>query len=1119
MRNVFSLAAALFVFIFSAATTAWAQPNGGTRLLRYPDIHGDTVVFTYAGDLWLANVTEASGASGGVSSGATARRLTSHPGEELFGRFSPDGRQIAFTAEYSGNRQVHVIPVDGGNPRQLTFRNDIGVLPLRGGYDNQVLDWSPDGKQILFQSHRVPWSDRIGRLYVVPAAGGMEKPLPMPEGSGGVFSPDGTRVAYTPIMREFRTWKRYRGGRAQDVWVYDLAHDTAERVTDSPATDNLPVWIGDTLYFTSDREGGVLDLYAVDLKSGQSRGDLKSGQPRRATTSTPWDVLFPQGDGRRIVYQSGGWIWLFDPAPASGQPQPRRLTIRVNGDLPQALPYFANVTQDVQAFSLSPTGKRAAFEARGEILTVPAEAGEIRDLTGGTPGVREMTPAWSPDGRWIAYLSDRTGEYEIWVRTSDGSGEERQVTRGGDTWRYPPVWSPDSKKVAFGDRERRLRYAEIDSGRIVDVDRERLFDITDYRWSPDSRWLTYTKTGESQLPSIWVWSLEQKKGWQLTSDMTGEAEPVFDPSGKYLFFLSNRDYNLTFSGYEFNYLYTDPTRVYVAILAKDGPALFRPRSDEENRDEESRGEEGSAKKGAGEAGKGKPEPVRIDPDGFEQRVRAVPGNPGTYRSLSAGPGAVYYVVDGDGTPQLRRFDLKTEKEDVILSGLQVYELSADGQKILYQQGNTYGIIDPRPGQNPGAGKLPMDKLAIRIDPRAEWGEMFVDAWRTLRDWFYDPALHGADWKGLRERYGEMLPHVASRQELEFILGELGSEISAGHVYVEKGNAPGVVERVENGLLGAEVEAHSSGYFKIARIFPGENWHEGFRSPLTEPGVDVKPGDFILAVDGQTTKGVDNFYRLLQNKANRVVTLRVNSRPAEDGAREARVRTIAKEQNLRYLEWVLANREKVEKASGGRIGYVHTPDTALGGNRELFKTFFPQAHKEALIIDDRYNNGGFIPDRMIELLSRPLLNYWTARGGAFYSTPGFVHTGPKAMLINAQAGSGGDALPFYFRKLNLGPLIGTRTWGGLAGLNTSPTLIDGSQITTPAFRFFTTEGTWAVENEGVAPDMEVIDRPDALAKGKDPSLEAAIDYLLKELAKNPPRKMTAPVPPKQGGGGR
>ena len=1098
MGKVISLAARLFLTTLATAAVAWAQPDAGntgdtgTRLLRYPDIQGNTVVFCYAGDLWLADVSAASSPDG-----ATARRLTSHPGEEQFPRFSPDGRQVAFTAEYSGTRQVHVIPVDGGNTRQLTFHNDIGELPPRGGYDNQVMDWTPDGKQVLFAPHRVAYSERIGRPYLVPAAGGMETPLPMPEGSGATFSPDGTRLAYTPIMREFRTWKRYRGGRAQDVWIYDLAHDTAERVTDSPATDNLPVWIGDTLYFTSDREGGRLDLYALDLK--------ERGQPRRATTSRDWDVLWPSGDGRRIVYQSGGWIWLFDPSTS----QTRRLTIRVEGDLPRALPYFANVTEDIQWMSVSPAGRRAVFEARGDVLTVPAEQGEVRNLTG-TSGVREMTPAWSPDGRWIAYLSDRTGEYEIWVRPSDGSGEERQVTRGGDTWRLFLQWSPDSKKIAFGDKERRLRYAEVDSGRIVDVDRAERFDITDYQWSPDSRWLAYTKVGVTQLGSVWVWSLDQKKGWQLTSDMTNEAEPVFDSTGKYLFFLSDRDFNLTFSGFEQDYVYTEPTRVYVGILSEDGPALLRPQSDEEPMEEKA-----EAKKDSPSA-KGKPEPVRIDPEGFERRVRALPGDPGDYSNLAAGPGAVYYMVTRDSTPQLRRWELDAEKDEVVLSGLQAFDLSADGKKVLYKQARTYGIVDARPGQSPGAGKLAINKLEVRIDPHAEWSQMFADAWRGLRDWFYDPAVHGADWKGLRERYGELLPWVASRQDLDFVLGELGGEVSAGHVYVERGYEP-VVERVENGLLGAEIEAHSSGYFKIARIFPGENWHEDFRSPLTEPGVDVHPGDLILAVDGQTTKGVDNFYRLLQNKAERVVALRVNSRPSEEGAREVRVRTVSSEQNLRYLEWVQANRAKVEKASGGRIGYIHLPDTAEAGNRELFKGFYSQAYKDALIIDDRYNNGGFIPDRMIALLSRPLLNYWAIRGRGFFSAPGFVHTGPKAMLINGLAGSGGDALPYYFRELHLGPLIGTRTWGGLAGLNDSPALVDGSQLTTPAFRFFTTGGEWAVENEGVAPDTEVIDRPDAIAKGRDPGLEAAIDYLLKELEKNPPRKVTVPEPPKQGGG--
>ena len=503
------------------------------------------------------------------------------------------------------------------------------------------------------------------------------------------------------------------------------------------------------------------------------------------------------------------------------------------------------------------------------------------------------------------------------------------------------------------------------------------------------------------------------------------------------------------------------------------------------------------------------------PRGSSCGVRALPGNPGDHRGLSVGPGAVYYIVTRDDTPQLRRFDLNAEKDEVVLAGLQGYDLSADGQKILYRQANTFGIIDARAGQNPGAGKLAMEKLEIRIEPRAEWQQMYVDAWRSMRDWFYDPALHGVDWKGLRERYGELVPHVASRDDLDFILGELGGELSAGHVYVERGSQPPAVERVENGLLGGEVEAHASGWFRIARIFPGENWHESFRSPLTEPGVDVKPGDFILAVDGQTTKGIDNFYRLLQNKAGRVVVLRVNGRPAEEGAREVRVRPVASEQNLRYLEWVQQTRAKVEKASGGRIGYIHLPDTAVAGNRELFKGFYPQAHKEALILDARYNNGGFIPDRMLELINRPLLNYWAVRGLEVYTTPGFVHTGPKAMLINGQAGSGGDAFPYYFRKMGLGPLIGTRTWGGLIGLTGSPSLIDGGQLSTPSTRFLTTEGKWDVENVGVAPDIEVIDRPDAVAKGQDPSLETAIEYLLKELEKNPPQKVKVPEPPKGG----
>lgn len=1088
MRRLFCI----LLLLCSLPGLAVAQ-GAGTRLLRYPDIAGDMVVFSYAGDLWTV------GADGG-----TARRLTSDPGLEVFPKLSPDGKWVAFTGQYSGTSQVHVIPVDGSAaPRQLTFRNDVGELPPRGGIDNQVLGWTPDGKEVLFNAHRTPYSDRNSRPYLVPAMGGMEHPLPMPEGAGGTLSPDGTRYAYTPIMREFRTWKRYKGGRAQDVWIYDLKNDTSQQITDFAGSDNQPVWIGNTIYFTSDRGGWQLNLFAYDLASRQVR---------QVTNHDTFDVLWPSGDDRRIVYENGGYVYLFDPA--SGQS--RQVPVQVSGDFRGTVPYFKNVTGDVQAMGISPTGKRAVLGARGDVFTVPADKGEIRNLTD-TPGVREMDPSWSPDGRWVVYQSDKTGEYEFYVRPSDGSGEERRVTQDGKVWRFPPLWSPDSKKIAFADKTRRLLWADVATGKVTEADRNDRGDFFDYRWSPDSRWLTYTKVGETLLPSVWVYSLEAKKAMRLTSDFTAEAEPVFDPQGRYLYFLSNRDFNLTFSGFEFNYLYTNPTRVYVAVLSKDGPALFLPQSDDEEEKAADTAAADTAKPAKGEADSAAPAKtveVKIDADGFEQRVRAIPGGPGNYRNVAANADGVFYLT-GDGPfGSLRMYGLKAEKEEVILDGVAAFELSADGKKILYRKGDTYGIVDAKPGQKAGDGKLGLEKLELRIDPKAEWAQMYTDAWRILRDWFYDPAMHGVDWKALHDRYGALVPYVANRADLDFIFGELGGELSAGHVYVAPGDEPGA-QRVENGLLGADVEA-ADGYYKVTKIYPGENWHDDFRSPLTEPGVHVKVGDYVLAVDGESasTSKVPNFFQLLQNKAGRAVALLVNDKPTAQGARTERVRPVTNEQNLRYLDWVISNREKVAKLSGGRIGYIHLPNTAEEGNRELFKYFYPQTQTDALILDDRFNGGGFIPDVMIELVSRPLLNYWASRDVLPASTPTFVHTGPKVTLINGQAGSGGDAFPYYFKKLGLGPLIGTRTWGGLIGLSGTPDLLDGGSVSAPTFRFLGTDGKWVVENEGVAPDIEVIDRPELVAKGQDPSLEKAVEVLLEELKKNPPHKVTVPAPPKQ-----
>ncbi len=1115
----------LIALLVCGAVTSFAAPQreeGLARLLRFPDIHGETIAFVYAGDIWTV-----------PAEGGTARRLTSHPGVEIFPKFSPDGRFIAFSGEYGGTRQVFVIPVEGGQPRQLTYRNDVGPLPPRGGWDNIVLGWTPDGKNVLFRANRVPQSNRLGRPYLVPFEGGQEQPLPITEGGSARYSPDGTKLAYTPISNEFRGWKRYRGGQSPDVWIYDLAHNTAEQITTTRAQDMVPVWLGDTIYFLSDRDW-TMNLFAYDTRSKKTR---------KVTNHTDYDVLWPSGSGDQLVYEAGGYVYRLDTDNGKEQ----RVPIRVYGDFPDTVPYFRNVKANINSFSLSPSGARALFEARGEVFTAPAKEGEVRNLTS-SQGVRELAPAWSPDGRWVAYLSDRSGEYEIYVRPSDGTGEERRVTTDGDIWRFPLVWSPDSRMLAYGDKRQRLRFVNVETGQTTDVDRSANNDITNYTWAPDSRWLAYTKLGDNQFSEIWVYSLANGKTRKLTGGMTSDTEPVFDPKGRYLYFLSNRDFNLTFSGFEFNYIYTNPGRVYVGLLAADGPAILLPTSDEER---VKTGERpltpppNPAQAPPPQGAKAQPTPaatpqpsppalipgaiapldtdlerekerqaraatvVKIDFENFEDRVRAVPGQPSNYRRLAANADGVLYL---SGPGKLSLYNLTAKAEQTIIEGIQNYDLSDDGKQFIFQAGENFGVAAVAPGQRTDAGLLKLDGMTVKIEPRAEWAQAYTDAWRIMRDWFYDPNMHGVDWQAIRAKYGQLVPFVSNREDLNFLLTEMGSELMAGHVYVERGSDAPRVARADGGLLGAEFEADASGYFRVTKIYPGENWHESFRSPLTEPGVRAKVGDYVLAVDGRSTRGVKNFYELLEGKGDRVVTLRLNNRPDAAGARDERVRPVKSESNLRYLDWVESRRALVERLSDGRIGYIHAPNTAAEGNRELFKNFYPQARKDALVIDDRYNGGGFIPDRMIELLERKPLNYWARRGIGLSSTPAFAHLGPKAMLTNGYAGSGGDALPYYFRERQLGRIFGTTTWGGLIGLSGTPQLADGGSLSTPSFRFLDLAGNWAVEGVGVDPDVEVVDRPEALARGEDPTLEAAVKYLMEELRRNPPRKPTPPAPP-------
>jgi len=1045
------------------------------RILRFPDIHQNQVVFVHAGDIYRANVQ-----------GGQATRLTTHEGFEAFPKFSPDGSMIAFSAEYNGTRQVYTMPTQGGLPQQLTWYNDVGPMPPRGGFDYRVLDWTADGKHVLVRANRLPWGPRMGRFYLVPVAGGMEKALEIPEAGGGMLSPDGKQVVFTLKDREFRTWKRYRGGRAQDIWTYDLAAGRSKRLTDHPATDHQPLWVGDHIYFTSDRD------YTLNLYRHQP-----DGEPLAVTEHQDFDVLWASAGPQAIVYENGGWLYRFDPQSNASQ----KLEFTLPGDSAGKMSRFVSASDFINSQSISPGGERVVFAARGEIFTVPAKNGQIRNISQ-SPQAREIDVSWSPDGRWIAYLSDATGEYEIYLRSHDGLQAPKQITKNGRIWRFAPIWSPDSKKLAFSDKQQQLQIVDVESGRLTVADRSGRNDIQDYSWAPDSAHLAYVKLNQAGTANIWVYALGTKQATQLTDDDSSEFNPVFDPAGRYLYFLSNRDYNLTFSDYEFNYLYTDATRVYAGLINADAPALKRPKNDEVMLDSGSTDEDTDQQSEKLE--------FELKIVGFNQRVVALNDTGGNFGNLSATKSGLFFTQNDNGDSKLQFFDLDKEKISTVLKGVSNYQIAAKGEKILFRKGSHFGIAEAKPDQDADKGKLDLSEMQVRVTPTLEWSQMYTDAWRILRDWFYDPNMHGMDWQAIHDKYQPLVQHVSHRSDLDYIFGEIAGEMNAGHIYVQNGDQPRV-ERRQGGLLGADITASDEG-FKIDRIFPGEAWHESFRSPLAEPGTGIQEGDFILAVDGVSVKTVRNFYQLLENKGGDVVSLSIGKNATDRNPKQVLVKTITSETNLRYLDWVQTRRRMVEELSDGQVGYIHLPNTAQDGNRELFKAFLPQTDKAALIIDDRYNGGGFIPDRMIELVARKSLNYWKRRGLDPQSTPLVAHNGPKAVLINGLSSSGGDAFPYYFRKLGLGPLIGTRTWGGLIGISGNPMLVDGGGILASTFRFLDTDGNWAVENEGVAPDIEVIDRPELVAQGRDPSLERAVDYLLEALKQNPPSEITVPPAP-------
>lgn len=1063
MRIKYKLPISFLMIVLAASAMA------ATPLLRFADIHKDQVTFVYGGDIYIA-----------ATSGGEAKRLTSHEGFETFPKFSRDGSKIAFTAEYTGSRQVYVMNVDGSDLKQLTWYNDVGSMPPRGGYDYRIYDWSADDKNVLVRANRLPWGIRMGQPYWVPVAGGMEQPLPIPEAGGGMLSPDGTKMVYTIKDREFRTWKRYRGGRAQDVWVYDLENNTSKQLTTHDATDHQPVWVGDDIYFISDRDYH-LNLYRY----------VDGTEPVKVTQHDEYDSLWASAGPEAIVYENGGYLWRYDPQ--SNESQKLNITITANEE--PVLASRKNVKSQIDSMALSPDAAQVMIAARGELFKASADHKEIR-LVSRTPAAREIAVTWSPDGKQVAYLSDATGEYELYTRHVK-SGQVTQITEDGHTWRYGPVWSPDSKKLAFGDTNQKLWVADIESKKTQQIDHSSRNDINDYRWAPDSNWLVYTKTENTGYSSVFVHNLEEGKTHRLTSAAFNDFAPVFDPKGNYLFFLSNRDYNLSFSSYEFNYLYHQATRVYAAQLNAEAPALFPfEKTKAENKDDEDNEVQ-----------------ITIDVAGFDNRVVALPGNASNYGNLQSNGDAVFVVENAAGGPVLKMIDLSSDdKPKTVVKGVANYQLAHNGEKMLVQKGQDYAIIKAAAEQKI-KDKLNLTHLTLKIDPQVEWRQMFTDAWRILRDWFYDPGMHGMDWQAVHDKYLPLAKAAKHRTDLDYVFGEIAGEMNAGHIYVNSGDQPSV-KRKDNGLLGAEFSKHRSGYFEITKIFAGENWTPARRSPLTEPGVDARVGDFVIAIDGVRTDQVANIYQLLEHTAGRTISMKLNNKASSKGARKVYVKPIKSESQLRYLDWVNSRRALVDKLSGGRIGYVHLPNTAIDGNRELFKQMIPQIGKDALIIDDRYNGGGFIPDRMIELLSRKTMNYWKRRGLDLDSnaTPLIALDGPKVMLTNGQSSSGGDALPYYFRKAGLGKIIGTRTWGGLIGISGNPGLADGGSILASTFRFMDTEGNWAVENEGVTPDIEVIDRPELIAQGRDPSIERAVEELLKDLQENPRKSIKSPPAP-------
>jgi tricorn protease len=1104
------LARPLFSVIFVALWPLFLAAQVSHPLLQRPAFNGNLIVFSYAGDLWTVD-----------RGGGHASRLTAGTGIETDPVFSPDGSMIAFTGEYDGNTDVFVVPATGGVPKRLTYHPSA----------DSAVGWTPDGKYVIFRSNRESGSPRYTKLFKVSVNGGLPTALPLPMAFSGKFSPDGKYFAYSPVggastfnYSAYVAWKHYRGGLATSVWIADMATLDVVKVPREKSNDFNPVWVDKQVYFLSDRNGPTTLFRYDPATKSVSEAVKNDGADIRSANAGPGG----------IVYDRFGELFLYDTA--SGQTH--QINVDVSADLPDVRARISPADREIQNYGISPSGLRAVFEAHGDIFTVPAKESTTRDITS-SPGVMEREPAWSPDGQSIAYFSDEAGQYALHISSQTGSGEVKKFPLASEaTFYFQPKWSPDSKLIAFNDNKLQLWLLDTATGKATVIDTAVVDDTYDASWSPDSKWLAYARSVSNRFHALFLYSAASGKSTQITDAMSDVRSPAFDRGGKYLYFTESTNYGTSTSGLDMSSDAFNVTRsVYGLALAADAASPVAPQNEDEKKpdakdkkdsgDEHADKDKSDAAKKPEEAGKQektekaeKPKPVKIDLEHLEDRAVALPLPPAPYTSLTAGKEGTLYLLEGGGRFQgntgqtLTRFELKTKKSEKLAEHVAGFDLSFDGNKMLLEMARGASEGPPAAGGpppafvivpadtpiKPGEGKLDLSKMEVRVDPRAEWRQMFHEIWQIERSFFYDPHYHGVDTFAEEAKYKPYLDQVGSRSDLNYLFQEMLGDFSIGHLRGFGGTIPHP-NRVPGGLLGADYEI-ANGRYRIKRIYTGEHWNPQAHAPLAEPGVKVAEGDFILAVGGQNLSGSDDIQRLLEGTAGTQVVLKIAADASGKDARDVTVTPIPDDLALRNLAWIEANRRKVQELSGGKLAYVYLPDTALGGLTNFNRYYFAQLDRQGAVIDERFNGGGQAADYIIHAMQRTLMSWWAPRYGAIYRTPQAAILGPKVMIINEFAGSGGDAMPWYFREAQLGPLVGKRTWGGLVGIGGIPVLMDGGQVTSPSFGFFNPQGQWDVENHGVPPDYEVDMEPKPVSEGHDPQLEKAVSLALDELAKHP-----------------